>query len=185
MSKWADYGSKAKESAGGGMFVRLTDGSSIKFIVQGDPCEAHKLFPEGGGKPTDVPPGTAGANVKIMLVAFDVDAKGNKVLQLTPNTFVDLAEKIAEFGDDHIFRVKRKGSGMTDTRYSVDHIGSATPEQLETAAGQDPIDLEEYGGRPMAISAAAAPSKPPLTPRRQASKPAVPDVDQPVDDVPF
>lgn len=168
MSKWDQYSKRAKETGGGGLFARLTSGQSIKFIVIGDPHEAHKLFPEDGGKPQDVEPGTAGATVQIMLHVYDTDQKSGRILQITPRTFVDLADKLGEFGDDHIFRLKRTGEGMK-TRYAVDHISNASEQQLQLARGQDPIDIEQYGGRPIELEPDAEPTKPATKP---AAKPS-------------
>lgn len=155
MSKWKQYSERAGRAAGG-MFVRLKSGEAVRFVVVGDPHERHLIFPEGGGKPEDVSPGTPGATVQIGLEVYDTDKLSLRILQLTPNTFAGLADKLAEFGDERVYRIKRTGEGLK-TRYAVDHVGPATDEQVEHLSQQDRLDLEQYGWTPIEIAEDPAP----------------------------
>lgn len=176
---WGKYSKKTK--GGSGPYVKLGSGDSITFVVVGKPHETHKLFPEGGGKPQDVKPGTPGADFKIILHVFDTAEKTSKILQLTRTTFTRLDERIGEFGVDHTFRIKRTGTTMTDTRYEVDHIGETPSTVLSMARAEDPIDLERVGGIPISIDEESAP-----TPKAASTKGKPTPVAEPTDEeIPF
>lgn len=156
-SKWSKYAERASAATGGGLFLKLGDKQSIKFIVRADqtPHEVHQLFPEGGGKPEEVDPGTPGAQVRFNLVVYDIDQKSLRVWACSPGTFAQLSEKLDEFGEDRVFRVKRNGTGLK-TKWEIDHMRQATAAEIEDMNGENPIELDKYGGLPLTD----APSKP-------------------------
>lgn len=159
MSKWSDYGKKVAGDTGG-KFIRVKDGEAVQFVVMdAEPGERHQLFPseeeaKRGVKPQDVSPGTPGARVTIGVAVYGIVAKAPQILQLTRVTFVKLTEKLAKFGDDRIFELSRKGSGLS-TEYTIDHIGPMTDAQKATVAREMPCDLVESGFTVMQLGAPA------------------------------
>jgi hypothetical protein len=117
----------------------------------GGPGEQHLLYRDGVSKPEVVKPGTTGAQVKIGLPIYDVNDKTPKLLQLSVPTFRDLAELVAELGEDRVYRVKRTGSGKTDTKYSVTSIGPSDDATRTALADEAPVDLEGNGFRPLQV----------------------------------
>lgn len=160
MSKWNDYASNVKGS-GNGKFVNLKDGERVTFAIMGDPGEQHLLFPQGGGKPTEVKAGTPNAQVKIGLPIYDLDQKAPRLLQISVPTFKDLASLVGELGEDRSYRVSRTGSTKTDTRYFVTSIDRLTPEQTATIRRESPVDLVESGFTPLSLETQRQPGDEP------------------------
>ncbi len=179
MSKWSKYAERASEASGSGLFLKLGDKQSIKFIVTDQtPHELHQLFPEGGGKPEEVEPGTPGAQVRFHVVIYDIDAKSRRIWGCSPGTFAKLSEKIGEFGEDKVYRVKRDGIDKK-TKWEIDHMRPATEAEVKAMNAEDPIDLDKYGGRALSESA------PPAKPAGRKTDPVPSDLPPDDEDIPF
>ncbi len=150
MSKWQGYADNMKGS-GDGKYVNLKDKEQITFTIMGDPGEQYLKFPDGGGKPTQVKAGTTGAQHKIGIPIYDTKQKAARFLQLTVNTFKDLAALVAELGEERIFRVSRTGSGLTDTKYTVTSIDRMDDALKAEVAKATPVELDEAGFSPILV----------------------------------
>jgi hypothetical protein len=149
------------KGSGDGKFINLKDGESVTFAIMGDPGETWLLFPQGGGKPETVKAGTHGAQHKVGLPIYDTKQKCPRLLQITKNTFSDLAELVAELGIDRVYRVSRKGSSLTDTKYTCSGVDRIDDALKATIARETPIDLEEAGFAPLKVVEGAAPKQEP------------------------
>lgn len=180
---------KAPPSAGG-MFVRLQDGDTVRFLLREEwPLGVERTHWLDNAK---VEPGTPGAELSVSWVSciYDVDAKCPRVLRVSKGTAQQLAEKTREFGYGKVWRLKRlRTNGRVS--YLVDMIGDATPEQLATVAREQVIDVlslpgvDDMGPEPAAppppsASRRAAPSAP-----QRARPGAVPREPGDEDDIPF
>jgi hypothetical protein len=167
---WSSYSKRAKEvGGGGGKFVRLKDGESITFAIMGGPGERHQLWV--GDKPQDVAAGTAGAQVTIGLPIYDTKEKCPRLLQLSPGTFGMLADLVSELGAERTYRVSRKGSGKTDTKYTCSSIDKIDDALKATVGREMAVDIEEVGFTKLRVAAAEKPERQPG--------------EEPVEDLPF
>lgn len=159
MAGWKDkYGKAAK--SGDGLFVKLEDGDAVDFIVHpaGEPHEQVSYFDEAEGKSVKCDRSHPSAQVKILVAAYIVNkrAKGakaadvvgdTKIIRFGTGAFRDLCDAMDEAdigGTEQVYRLKREGSGLK-TKYKVNRITAATPEQIRSASGTDLPDLGKYG----------------------------------------
>lgn len=113
---------------GQGQFLKLKDGDSVKMRIMSDP--AISVY-----KPGDKP--------RYNWIVFNHDKKQVQVYSAGSSVFSQIRDLTEEWGDPQEFdiKVKRTGSGMQDTSYSVNPVKESTslPKDAETEA--DKIDL--------------------------------------------
>ena len=111
-----------KPSSGGGDFLKLTDGESVKLRIASEPAiSVYKL----GDKP------------RYSWVVFNRDQKKAQIYSAGVSVFQQIAALVEDWGEPTEFdiRVSRTGSTITDTKYIV------TPVKTSTDLTDDELDL--------------------------------------------
>lgn len=150
---WGNLESAANSASGnGGRYLKVRDGNRFELLLLSEPFTMQKTWNDGR---------TSTRFAAVVYVTSD--PAGAQQFEFGPGIAKDLASELK--GQDARavkVMISRKGSGQTDTRYTVARLGAATPAELAAAkvADEDRIwDLEEDGWCPLEQS--SAPSKPP------------------------
>lgn len=196
---WKDkYGSAAGGGGGGGgLFVKLTNGEQIDFVVcpSAEPHESVTRWDDAENKSVKCSRTDEGAQVKILVAAYVVAKRGKgakvnepvgdvKIIKFSPRTFVDLCDAIDDEdvgGEDQVYRLKRTGDGL-ETRYAITRIDKASADVLRAANTADVPDMGRYGD-PIGAKVSSGPAKPAAKVNGAAVTPASAEPDD--FDVPF
>lgn len=150
------YGASSARSGGDGLFIKLTDGDSVDFVVYDDPHEEVTKWTDGKSEPCDR--SDPDARVSILLPVYVVskrakgatksEAVGNtKILRLTERTFGLLCETMDEpdiGGLMQVYRLKRQGAGL-DTKYGIQRISAPDDSARRAYDAASYPDLAKYG----------------------------------------
>ncbi len=114
--------------AGDNLYLKLKDGDKVKLRVYSEP--AVVLF-----KPKD--------KLRYALVVWNHDKKLAQVFNFGVSIFNQIADLVEEWGipQDFDITIKREGSGMTDTSYTVNPVRESTAMTKEQEAEADKVDL--------------------------------------------
>lgn len=116
-----------KPSAGGGDYLKLKDGDRVKLRIASEPAiSVYK----------------AGDRPRYAWVVWNRDLEKAQVYSTGVSVFTGVADLVEEWGEPTEFDVaiKRTGSGMNDTSYSVTPVkisADLTKEQLELVKAID------------------------------------------------
>lgn len=118
------------------MYLKLQDGDSVKLRIASDPAISSKEF-------TNQETGEVSVSTRYAWTIWNRNEDKAQVFEAGKSIFNQLADLIEEWGEPTSFDVtiKRTGSGLTDTRYSVTpspKSSDLTPDQ-EAECGK--IDL--------------------------------------------
>lgn len=183
MSKWSQYAQKAGPKSrgtggGGGLFLRLKDGDSVKYVVP-PTATPHQRYQRWTGSEYEQADGPGeGVKAQILVPVMVVPDNEIKILGLSPTAFVTFCDRMADpdiGGNEQVYRMKRTGADL-DTVYDVQRLDRATPDQIAMAARHAIPDLSQWGDP---IPGVDEPAK-----KATASKPQ-PAQTQPDSDVPF
>lgn len=139
-----DKAKELSEKEGSGIFIKLKDGQSIEGVFRGDPFVFFSIFKD----PKEYNEKVKGAMLKFKINFFvkENNEWQRKIFQ-QGNTFLkDLIEFKDEYGLDHVFKIKRKGSTKDDTKYHILPKGPISKEDLEIVnkLGLLPLRREDY-----------------------------------------
>lgn len=152
------WASVAKQATGptrseSGLFVKLRDNDSIDFVLLGEPMARYMHWIEGENRPQDCVIGCqhckAGVKVKIelMTTVYDVAEGSERVFSLNTYYMRDLLELVEEYGEEMVYRCKRKrGKPVTyrfDRLQSIDDV----PDLRDRLRRAEPKDLSQWGGK--------------------------------------
>lgn len=105
----------------GGKFIKLKDGETVMGILRGTVDDFYVLWENKVS--TRVPEGTPKAKFRFRVNLVTMDAEGNleaKILEQGPTLYKTLKELSQDYELDRtVIKIKRSGSGMNDTEYSV------------------------------------------------------------------
>lgn len=105
----------------GGHFVKLKDGESVMGILRGDVKDFYVLW--ANNVSTEVAHGTPKAKFRFRVNLVTVDKDGNlepKILEQGPALYKALKDLSVDYNlEETVIKIKRTGSGMNDTEYSV------------------------------------------------------------------
>jgi len=171
MSRWGAASKATKSMGGGGKYIKLKDGDSVKFAVTDSAIGKEITYWKDGEKVSEHTPGGE-MNTKIVLGVWDLEAQCMRVMRVTPNTFRTIAEKIEEFGEGRIYRIKRYRDAKDFVSYAIDQIDRLEAEVVERIARETPIDiLAENDVWPLETAAEPAPAATKQPPARAPEKP--------------
>lgn len=169
---WSSLGRAANSASNGGRYLKLTDGSRYELLMLGPPHQKEVTWQDGR------------TSIRFAAVVYCTDSpSGAQQFEFGPGVARDLAAELT--GHDETatkVMVSRKGSGKTDTRYTVARIGKATKEEVRAASVADADrtwELAEEGWWPLE-DAAPAPA-----PAAKPAKARPSTFEAPDDDVPF
>jgi hypothetical protein len=164
---WDNLGSAADKAGGnGGRYLKLKDGSRFELLMLSEPFMQEKTWSDGR------------TSTRFACVVYCTDdPSGAQQFEFGPGVAKDLAAEL-KGNDPRTVKVmvSRKGSGQTDTRYTVARLGKASGEEIRAANKADADrawDLAEDGWWPLDGGNKATP----------ATKPAPSST--PDEDVPF
>lgn len=108
---------KAKERSSGGSFISLKDGDEVVGVFRGEPYAFYQIY----GDKREMKSWVQGASLrfKIAFVTKENGAYVGKIFSGSKTVAEQLLDAKEEYGIDCVFKVKRKGSGKDDTRYSI------------------------------------------------------------------
>ena len=164
---WDTLGAAANAAGGNsGRYLKLKDGSRFELLMLSDPYTMEKTWNDGR------------TSTRFACVVFCTDdPSGAQQLEFGPGVARDLASELKGHDPRKTkVMISRKGSGQTDTRYTVARLGKASADELAQAKAADADriwDLEEDGWAPLEAE------KPTARPK------AAPANDAPAEDVPF
>lgn len=125
----------------GGKFIKLKDGETVMGILRGDVKDFYVLWDNKIS--TQVPEGTPKAKFRFRVNLITMDAEGNlepKILEQGPTLYKILKELSADYElEKTVIKIKRSGSGMNDTEYSV--IPLPKPPSEKTMKSFEILDL--------------------------------------------
>lgn len=138
MGRWEKYSNSVK-SSNNGKYIRLKDGDSVKFAVTEAEVGQRTTWWKDGQKVSQA----AGAkeSTKIVMGVYDVDQQAPRVLEITTATFRTLCEKIEEFGEDRIYRIKRYKDQKDFVAYAVDNIDRLDDAMKAKIAREPLLDI--------------------------------------------
>lgn len=188
MGRWSNYANSVKSS--GGKYIRLKDGDAVKFAVTDADVGKRRTWWLDGKKVAEGTPESK-MSEKMVLCVYDVDQQSMRVLEITGPTFRTLCEKVDEFGEDRIYRIKRYKDQKGFVAYAIDNF-DRMPEDLIAKIAREPLidilsedeveelDVEEPAPPP-------PPAKKPISAKGSGRPSAMPPAQpQAVDeDVPF
>lgn len=147
-----------KPSAGGGDYLKLKDGDKVKMRIASEPAiSVYKL----GDRP------------RYSWIVFNRDESKAQVYSAGVQVFTGVADLVEEWGEPTEFDivVKRTGSGMNDTSYSVTPVKTSndlTKDELEQVAkvnlveaikGKMLADYEKDGVLPNPVNTETVPNE--------------------------
>jgi hypothetical protein len=152
---WSDLGKAASSASGnGGRYLKLSDGSRYELLLLSEPYQKDVTWPDGR------------QSVRFAAVVYCTDdPSGAQQFEFGAGVAKDLALELK--GQDPAttkVMVSRKGSGKTDTRYTVARLGKASADELRAARAADADrtwDLQEDGWYPLEGSGEPVPKASP------------------------
>jgi hypothetical protein len=144
----------------GGAFIKLKDGETVMGILRGDVKDFYVVWESG--KPTEVPEGTPKARFRFRINLVTIGADGAlepKILEQGPMLYKALKELSADYElDKTVIKIKRSGSGMNDTEYSVIPLPKAPSEKtMKALETLELLSLESEDHAPATESAESLP----------------------------
>jgi hypothetical protein len=179
MGRWGNYAKATPQN--GGKYIKLKDGDTVKFAVTDAAVGKQTTWwlEDKDGQRKKVAENTPGAemNTKMVLCVYDLDQQCMRVLQITPNTFRTLSEKVDEFGENRAYRIKRYRDQKNFVSYAIDNIDRLDAEVVERIAREQVIDiLAENDVSELEVAAETpAPAKRPSPTASAAEKPRTPN----------
>lgn len=137
MQQQGDWDTQLPEQKGGD-FVKLNDGDAIVFGVVGKPYFFAEKWNDATGRSELAKDGKP----KVAFCLYDVAAKQQKILRISANTFRDLQSAMADFPPaSSTYKLSRKGSTLTDTRYTVMPSKPLSKDDIAAIKALEPFDL--------------------------------------------
>lgn len=122
------YTQHQPEGSSDGLYLKLKDGDSFKLRIMSEPVIT--VYKEG-----DRP--------RYAWVVYNHDLKKVQVYAAGVSVYGQLAALVEDWGEPGEFdiRVKREGSGLQDTTYTVTPVKNSTEPPTEAAGEAEKIDL--------------------------------------------
>lgn len=145
---WEDLQKEKERRENAKPFVRLKDGQSVQGVFAGEPVQFYHKFSDKAFY-RDYVKG-AGYRFRINFVTKDQDGKMvAKVFEGGRRIADAIMELKNEIGLEKVFLIKRQGSEMNNTSYSLIPKSDLTAEQKTALAAVTLVDLNpEYGEQP-------------------------------------
>lgn len=119
----------------GGKFIKLKDGETVTGILRGTVKDFYVLWENKVS--THVPEGTPKAKFRFRVNMITWDDKGNleaRILEQGPTLYKSLKELSQDYALDRTaIKIKRSGSGMNDTEYTIIPLPKPPSEAMMSA----------------------------------------------------
>ena len=146
-SGWDNFGEEANRVAGD--FLKLKDGDEVFCMFAGDPISFYAKYDKATNKTEQFGEYVQGSSWRFRINAIVKDGDGYtaKVLEQGRKFAKQLWECRNEYGMDCLYKIKRSGSSIQDTTYTIMFKDKLTGDQLKKVKE---VPLHELGtGRTM------------------------------------